>query len=121
MGKLKYKTFVWPENPERYRVESKRSPVYYEDEAGKFIFDGIGPRKRVITGNGVFVGSDAYENFKALEALTVDKTPGALVHPVWGTVNAYFTGLTMEQEPRSDYVVYGFTFLEADADGVIPE
>ena len=121
MDKLKFKTFIWPENPERYRVESKREPVYSKTEDGTRTFDGLGPRKRVVTGSGCFAGSDAYTNFKALEALTADVTAGALVHPVWGTVTAFFTGLVLEQEPRENYVAYSFTFREADSSGAIPE
>lgn len=36
-----------------------------------------------------------------------------LVHPVWQTASAYFTELTLTQEPRDDYVAYRFTFCEA--------
>lgn len=121
MDKLSYKTFTWPENPERYRVESKREPVYSTAEDGTVTFAGLGPRKRVITGSGCFEGSDAYTNFKALEALTAQTGSGALVHPVWGTVTAFFTELTLEQEPKADYVAYSFTFREADSDGGIPQ
>ena len=121
MDKLKFKDFTWPENPERYRVESEREPVYGLNEEGVVGFTGLGPRKRVITGSGCFHGSDAYTNFKALEALTADASAGSLVHPVWGTVTAFFTGLTLEQEPKADYVAYSFTFREADSDGGIPK
>lgn len=121
MGKLRYKTFAWPENPERYRIESERAPIYNVDEAGNAVFDGFGPRKRVISGSGCFIGSSAYANFKALEALMADETAGELVHPVWGEMTVFFTGLTMEQEPRANYVAYRFTFQEAGASEVIPE
>lgn len=40
-----------------------------------------------------------------------------LVHPVWQTASAYFTELTLTQEPRDDYVAYRFTFCEAPGCG----
>ena len=41
-----------------------------------------------------------------------EETPGVLVHPVWVATTAWFVGLEVEQEPRSDYVRYSFTFWE---------
>lgn len=120
-GTLRFKTFQWPQHPEKYRVESEREPVYNADEEGTVSFGGLGPRKRVVTGSGCFTGSSAYTDFKALEALTAETTAGALVHPVWGTMTAFFTGLTLEQELREDYVEYSFTFREADSTGAIPK
>ncbi len=37
-----------------------------------------------------------------------------LVHPVWVATTAWFVGLEVEQEPRSDYVRYSFEFWEVD-------
>lgn len=121
MDKLSYKSFTWPENPERYRVESCREPEYHTDESGVVIFDGLGERQRTVTGSGCFMGSGAYANFKKLEALTGEKTAGKLVHPVWGTMTAFLTELTMEQEPKENYVAYTFTFREANSSGAIPK
>lgn len=118
---LRYKTFIWPENPERYRVESLREPEYVTDDAGVTSFSGLGERKRTVTGSGCFTGANAYTDFKALEALTKAATAGTLTHPVWGTMTAFFTGLTLEQEPRENYVAYSFTFREADSSGGIPQ
>lgn len=120
-GMLRFKTFVWPENPFQYRVESLREPVYNTDEDGVVSFGGMGVGKRKITGSGYFTGSSAYADFKALEALMTDGTAGALVHPVWGTVTAVLTELTLEQEAEADCVAYRFTFREADSTGAIPQ
>ena len=35
-----------------------------------------------------------------------------LVHPVWVAATAWFVGLELRQEPRSDYVRYSFEFWE---------
>lgn len=120
-GKLRYKTFTWPENPSLYRVESVREPVYRTDGEGEASFAGLGVRQRVVTGEGCFLGRSAYTDFKVLETLVADGTAGALVHPVWGTMTAFLTELTLEQEVEADRVVYRFTFREADSGGAIPQ
>lgn len=98
-----------------------REPVYTKNAAGEAVFSGMGPVKRTVTGSGVFFGENAYADFRQLLALYNGDGCGALVHPVWGTLNAYFTELVLTQEPKSNYVAYKFEFREADADGNIPE
>lgn len=121
MDKLRFKGYIWPQNPEIYRQSFVREPVYVKDEEGNVSFEGLGPLKRVVTGSGAFFGETAYEDFKELAALCDAPTAGALVHPAWGTVTAFLTELEMTQEPRADYVAYQFTFHGADADGNIPQ
>lgn len=120
MEKLQYKTFVWPNNPERYQQSYVREPVYTKDESGKTVFSGMGPMKRTFSGSGVFFGSTAYDDFKELAALFATGTPGGLNHPIWGLHQAYFTELELTQEPKANYVAYRFEFREADEDGAIP-
>jgi spore coat assembly protein SafA len=50
-----------------------------------------------------------------LATVFYEETPGVLVHPVWSTTTAWFVGLELEQEPRSDYVKYSFEFWEASS------
>lgn len=120
MDKISFKTFIWPVNPEQYQEELVREPVYEKTNTGTQ-FSGMGPQKRVISGKGAFTGRDAVASFKALAELFADAESGNLVHPLLGTRKVYFTGLTMTQSPRSDYVAYSFEFTEADANGAIPE
>ncbi len=121
MLKMSFRGVDWPRNPEQYRQVSVREPVYGKNSAGNTVFTGMGPVKVTVTGSGAFFGSDAYENFKVLAGLFAQSTPGALYHPVWGTVQAYFTKLELTQEPKPDYVAYSFEFRGADADGGIPQ
>ena len=65
-------------------------------------------------GEGEFVGEGAYDKFKELATVFYEETPGVLVHPVWVATTAWFVGLEVEQEPRSDYVRYSFEFWEVD-------
>ena len=115
MNKLKYKVWTWPENP-----ETIREPLYTIASDGTISYDGLSPLCRVISGSGVFQGPEAREHFNALAVIMANGVVGELVHPMWGTFQAYFTGLNMEQDSREDYIVYSFTFREADERGVIP-
>lgn len=120
MDKLKYKIWTWPENPETFLIDAVREPMYSIAEDGTITYLGLGPLCRVITGRGVFQGEDANNDFNALSVLLANGTVGELVHPTWGTIQAYFTGLKMEEDSREAYIVYSFTFREADESGTIP-
>jgi prophage DNA circulation protein len=121
MEKMTFKKFTWPRNPEVYNQSWEREPVYEKNEADEMAFTGMGPKKLTITGSGCFSGDTAYADFKKLAALMEEATTGSLVHPVWGTMTAYLTGLELTQEPRENYVAYRFTFREADSQGAIPK
>ena len=99
----------------------EREPVYTKNAANVMVFSGMSPVKRKITGKGAFVGEQAYEEYKALQALFGDGTCGMLVHPVWGAYKVYFTELEMTQEPKYQYVAYRFAFQEADDQDAIPQ
>lgn len=120
MEKLKFRMFTWPENPETFHIEAVMEPQYTIADDGTISYTGMGPLCRIISGKGVFHGSSAAEKFNALSVIMATATAGELVHPVWGTINAYLTGLTMEQESREDCIAYTFTFREADESGKIP-
>lgn len=120
MEKLKYRMFTWPENPERFEIQAVREPKYTLNSDGTLTYEGLGPLCRVITGGGVFCGVDAVDDFNALQVILANGQLGELVHPVWGTISAYFTELNLAQESRADYVVYSFVFREANEDGAIP-
>lgn len=121
MDKLKFRMFTWPENPEYFSIEAVREPKYTTDFDGTLTYEGLGPLCRVISGRGVFCGVDAVDDFNALAVLMANGELGELVHPVWGTSKVYLTELKLEQESREDYVVYSFTFREANEDGSIPK
>lgn len=115
---LSYKTYVWPQNPHTYKEEAFRE-AHFHTESGVTYFDGMGQMQRVITGSGTFSGEDAFDQFKRLQQLMEDGTPGDLEHPVWGIRHCYFTGLEMIQEPRENVVEYSFEFTQAEANGEI--
>ena len=120
MDFLRYKTFVWPQNPHTYQEICTRDPQYIT-ENGVAYFDGMSERKRVITGSGVFYGEGAFNQFKKLAALFEETTTGNLEHPIWGIRYCYFTRLELTQEPKEDCVSYRFTFTGALANGIVPK
>ncbi|WP_243152200.1 LysM peptidoglycan-binding domain-containing protein [Pseudoflavonifractor sp. 524-17] len=110
---MRYKDFVWPHNPRTYRIDYERSMAANKVPFGRYHLQDLGPGRRVMRGEGEFTGPDAYSQFKQLASVFYREGPGLLVHPVWQCANAYFVELTLQQEPRSDYVRYAFTFWES--------
>ena len=121
MANLRYKTFVWPQNPSTYAQRILRTPVYVQMDDGTFVFAGLSGVKRTITGSGVFTGADAVSTFQELEALATRSSSGELIHPTFGTLTCYFTQLKMTQEPETNVIHYEFTFTQADGDDAIPQ
>ena len=120
MDRMQFKSFIWPENPETFRIQAVRNPIYTINDTMDYAYEGLGPLCREISGRGVFCGQYAVQNYNTLQVLMGTGTVGELTHPLWGTMKAFLTGLTMDMEGRENYIAYTFTFREADEDGMIP-
>ena len=114
LSPMTFKTFVWPHNPRVYTITSERKMAVYKVPFGRHFLQSLGQTRRVFKGEGEFVGEGAYDKFKELATVFYEETPGVLVHPVWVATTAWFVGLEVEQEPRSDYVRYSFEFWEVN-------
>ena len=112
LSPMRFKNFVWPHNPRVYSITYERKIAVHKIPFGKCFLQSLGQTRRVIRGEGEFVGEGAYDTFKALASVFYEDTPGTLVHPVWVTTSAWFAGLELRQEPRRDYVAYSFEFWE---------
>lgn len=77
----------------------------------------LGKSYKVLTGEGEFIGENAYDRFRELAEVFEEGGAGILVHPVWQLTKAYFVSLTLRQEPRENYVAYSFEFWEDISDG----
>lgn len=110
---MRYKTYTWPHNPRVYTIEYKREMSCQKVPFGRYHLQDLGLSRRVMRGEGEFVGLGAYEEFKQLASVFYSDGPGLLIHPVWQISNAYFTQLSLAQEPRPNYVRYTFTFWES--------
>ena len=110
---MRYKNYVWPHNPRVYSISFKRKVGVKEVPFGHYAMQDLGPSYRIMRGEGEFVGEGAYDEFKKLATVFYGGGPGLLVHPVWQISNAYFTALSVRQEPLPDYVAYSFEFRES--------
>lgn len=117
LSPMRYKGFVWPHNPRMYTIGFERRMAVHPIPGGGCELEALGQSYRVMQGEGEFVGSRAYDQFKALASVFYENTPGLLVHPIWQAANAYFVDLTLTQEPRADYVRYRFSFWECPSAG----
>ena len=109
---MRYKEFTWPHNPEIYTVEYRRQMAAHKVPFGRCVLQDLGYTYRVLKGEGVFTGNDAYRQFQELAAVFQESGPGLLVHPVGQAERAYFVELKVTEEPLPDYVRYSFTFWE---------
>lgn len=109
---MRFKEFTWPHNPEVYTVEYRRRIAVHRAPFGGCVLQDLGRAYRVLRGEGVFVGPEAYEQFRSLAETFRQEGPGLLIHPVWQTERAYFVSLEVTEEPMPDYVRYRFEFWE---------
>lgn len=116
LSAMRYKDYVWPHNPRTYTIQYQRVVSVRKIPFGRYALQDLGPTRRIMKGEGEFVGENAYEEFKKLASVFYGSGPGMLVHPVWQCASAYFVDLSLRQEPRKNYVAYTFTFWE-DFDG----
>ncbi len=112
LAPMRYKEFTWPYNPRVYSIDYERKMAVNKVPFGTYYLQDLGRTRRVMRGEGEFVGPEAYAQFGALANTFYSKGPGLLIHPLWQTANAYFVELRLEQEPRPDYVRYSFAFWE---------
>lgn len=112
LSPMRFKNFVWPHNPRTYTITFERKLAVHKIPFGRHYLQSLGQTRRVLRGEGEFVGAGAYDKFKELATVFYEETPGVLVHPVWMTATAWFAALELRQEPRADYVAYTFEFWE---------
>lgn len=113
LSPMRYKDFTWPHNPRWYTIEYERVLAVDKVPFGRYHLQDLGPTRRVMRGEGEFIGPEAYRQFQQLAAVFYREGPGLLIHPVWQCANAYFAELSLRQEPRKDYVRYAFAFWES--------
>lgn len=112
LAPMRYKSYVWPHNPETYTIAFRREVTVAKVPFGRYGMQDLGLSYRVMEGEGVFAGEGAYDEFKKLATVFYEGGAGTLVHPVWQTAQAYFVKLELAQQPLADYVRYRFAFWE---------
>jgi hypothetical protein len=117
LGKMKYRDFKFPYNPETSSFECDRSYVRhkYPELAGNELED-FGPNAVVITGSGEFFGENAYTYWNNLLTAFNKSGVGKFYHPIYKTVTrGLMTKLKSDLEPRENYIKYSFEIV-ADTD-----
>lgn len=109
---MRFKEYVWPHNPRVYSIDYERIMAINKIPFGLYYLQDLGRTRRVMKGEGEFIGQDAYSQFGQLANVFYSGGPGQLIHPLWQAANAYFVSLRLEQEPLRDYVRYSFEFWE---------
>lgn len=109
---MRFKNYVWPHNPRVYEIGYERAMASHKVPGGFYVLQSLGRTNRVLRGEGEFVGEGAYDEFKKLATVFYEESPGLLVHPVWQSARAWLVKLSLQQEPREDYVRYSFEFWE---------
>lgn len=113
LAPMRYRDFVWPHNPRVYSIDYERKMAVNKVPFGTYYLQDLGRTRRVMRGEGEFVGENAYAQFGQLANTFYEEGAGLLIHPLWQAANAYFVALRLEQEPRPDYVRYSFEFWES--------
>lgn len=116
MLNMRYKNFVWPNNPYKCSLTSRREAATYKFPGRGYGLEDLGKGLRVLAGMGEFFGNGAYADMQNLIRVFEEGGPGQLIHPVIRLKQAIFLELELIQEPRADYVAYRFTFWEDDSE-----
>ena len=122
LAPMRFKEYSWPHNPEIYTAAYQRRVAVHPLAQGRPVLQELGESVRVLRGEGVFVGRNAYREFQKLEAVFLEPGAGMLVHPIWQPIRAYFVSLELLEKPLPDYVHYTVEFWEdgSRSDGLRP-
>jgi hypothetical protein len=113
LGKIRYKNFVFPYNPERTVLKCGRSYIQHKypslagAELEDFSIDAIS-----ITGEGVFFGKGAYKAFRQLYRTYKRKKVGKVSHPIFTEVTrGLMVNLEGRVEPELNVIHYSFEII----------
>lgn len=109
---MRYRDFVWPHNPRIYSIEYEKVMATNKVPFGYYLLQDLGRTRRVMRGEGEFIGPKAHNYFGALANTFYESGSGTLIHPLWQVADAYLVELKLEQMPRPDYIKYSFVFWE---------
>lgn len=122
LGKIRYKNFVFPYNPERTVLKCGRSYIQHKypslagAELEDFSVDAIS-----ITGEGVFFGKGCYKAFRQLYKTFKRKKVGKVSHPVFTEVTrGLMVNLEGHIEPETNVIHYSWEII-ADTTPTIKE
>lgn len=113
LGKIRYKNFVFPYNPERTAFKCGRTYIQHKypslagAELEDFSVDAIS-----ITGEGVFFGKGCYKAFRQLYKAYKSKKVGKVSHPIFTEVTrGLMVSLEGNVEPELNVIHYSFEII----------
>ena len=112
MTAMRYKDFVFPHNPQRIQVTYRAATASLHCPQLGAVVQHLGPRCRVVTGQGAFFGPEAAAQFAALEQLAAEGDAGYLFIPTLTPFKAYLTKLAFLGEGDGNILHYSFEFVE---------
>ena len=69
MLRMRFGSFVWPNNPRTYTISCKRQTAVHKVPMGGFVVQDLGRTATVMKGEGEFFGAYAYSTFLELQAV----------------------------------------------------
>lgn len=114
MESMKFKDYVWGNNPYTCSYTSQRDIVKHRyPELSGAELEGFSADGAVVTGSGEFFGEGAYNKWMELVEIYKDNAVGEFFHPVFRDItHAAMKKLDATVEPRENYVAYTFEFWE---------
>lgn len=112
---MRYKDYLFAHNPARIELSGAAQLASCVCPGIGVAVQHLGPGQRRISGRGVFFGDDALAQFRRLQAVFYEKTPGLLCLPDLPAIKAYFSALSLLGEGAGDVIEYAFEFLEDSA------
>ncbi len=114
--KMRFKDFVFPSNPKKIEISTKRDIAVASLFSSKSDVQSISQKPIVVSGNGTFYGNEAEGVCTLLSHLLKQGTPGELHCPSLYPINAYFEQFTYSENAMKDGLDYSFSFIEVCSD-----
>ena len=114
--KMRYKDFVFPQNPKHIEISSERDLQTESIYGEKSNVEDIAQKPIKVTGNGTIYGKEAQEVCSYLSYLLKQGTAGELHCPSLYPINAYFKKFVYSQNATKDGMDYSFSFVEVCSD-----
>lgn len=109
---MKFRDFVWTKNPEKLSISIARDIKEFEIPYDSAVMQDYGTKKRIISGEGEFVGERCIKTYEALSALFEDGKSGVLKLPDLPILLAKPVSLSYIATAKPNVLRYQFLFWE---------
>lgn len=109
---MRFKTYMWPVNPEEITLRYERNLRELALPGQGSCLQDLGRKRRVLSGKGTFSGPEALRQFRRLAGIFEEETGGLLRVPGFPSFWAVFSELKLTSAGRPGEVSYAFAFVE---------